>query len=378
MAGRLTLAFAIVLALIHCINMKKVLLLFVLLFFGLQSFAQTFEESIRYWSDGPLTWDDLRLKQTKDTSICDLTFRWMHESDTLRPAWNTVSYNKRPVVVLYKPTSWHNAGRQDSLALAYDQLMFDLNEVYFRKLLTENSRKERSANTLVSFYTEEIQYRIDEMNSETSNGSDAEAIQTFRQQIDAELASTSYPEPERPTMDFGLTYYAGAAARIFCGDPAETFSPAFGGSFGMSYMYKRHSLDLMLSACDGHLYNSFNYDGHLWPLGDDYSHNMIGLLYKYLAYTANTFYIEPLVGIAGRMVTWSTGTGANRVKSDATSTVALFGLETDFIFARTIRDREAIEHSVYLRAFAARNITNNGVAGWSMNFGLGYCFGLHN
>lgn len=359
--------------------MKRLLVFAVLLIASPHLFAQSFDEGIRYWKDGPLTWDDLTLRQTKDTAICDLSFRWLYEPDTLRPAWNTVHYTSHPEVVLFKPSSWHNASRRSDLALQYDQILFDLNEVYFRKLLTEYNRKDnqRSFNILGSFYSDEINYKIREMADDTHNGQDSTAVQEYRTRTDALLASTSYPAPAELRLHLGLSFYGGVSAFMLCGEAASTFMPAIGGNFGMSYMYKRHVIDLMMSMGDGRLNADFATDNYLWPRGDSYSHGFIGLFYEYMLYHGTTFSVRPMVGIGGRMIDWSTGTGDGKISDDASNTVAVGGLETHFIFARTIRGDGAVEHSLALKAFAARDIERSGLHAWSLNFGLSYCFGMH-
>ena len=69
--------------------MKRFLVALSLVLFSLNLKAQTFEESMRYWSDGPLVWDDLTLKSPRDFRTCELSFRWMAQEEKTCPAWNT-------------------------------------------------------------------------------------------------------------------------------------------------------------------------------------------------------------------------------------------------------------------------------------------------
>ncbi len=40
-------------------------------FLCLSANAQTYEESMRYWDEGPLSWDDLTLKSPRNFRTCD-------------------------------------------------------------------------------------------------------------------------------------------------------------------------------------------------------------------------------------------------------------------------------------------------------------------
>ena len=133
--------------------MKRIIVALALAVSCLTLQAQTYEESMRYWSDGPLAWEDLSFKSPRDYRTCDLNFRWISSLEKTRPAWNTVQYVTIPSVALDKSISWHNQERMYPFALTYDQVLFDLNELYFRKMLNELYSKDnqRNANELYSF-----------------------------------------------------------------------------------------------------------------------------------------------------------------------------------------------------------------------------------
>ncbi|MBO4558379.1 MAG: hypothetical protein J5693_07210 [Bacteroidales bacterium] len=359
--------------------MKRLLVISILIAFSVAAAGQSITDGVRYWKDGPLTWDDFNLKPTKDSTLGDLSFRWLYESDTTRLAWNTVRYGARPEVVLYKPTSWHNADKKYQGALEVNQLLFDLNEIYFRKLLTEynNPNNDKSFNLLSSFYSEEVNYKIHDLLENTRSGLDTTAIRIYRSMVDAELAATSYPEPNAPKMKVGLTYHFGAAARMFLGEPAATFSPAIGMELGMTFMFNRHYIGLLLSPASGQLKNDFIHDGYNWKSGDRYDHSIIGLTYGYILYHGYTFSITPMVGIGGRMINWSEGVGKDKIADGCGSTAVLGGLETNFIFLRNIRGDAAFEHAVSLKTYVAKDIDSDGINGWSLNFGLSYSIGFH-
>ena len=188
--------------------MKRILFLIsVTLLLSRVAFAQTFEESMRYWSDGPLTWDDLTLRSSR-LYTSDLNFRWMYQTEKRRVAWNTVEKISTPVVALDKSISWHNLDRTYPEALRYDQLIFDLNELYYRKLLTEfnNPNNNQSYSQLHNFYHDQLQARWREILEETDQGMDTTMLRVYENEVSADLDNTSYPTSADRKQFWGISY----------------------------------------------------------------------------------------------------------------------------------------------------------------------------
>lgn len=336
--------------------MKRSLVAVALVLLSLNLKAQTFEESMRYWSDGPLVWDDLTLKSPRDFRTCELSFRWMAQEEKTCPAWNTNQYVTVPSVALDKSISWHNMDRMYPFALTYDQVLFDLNELYFRKMLTELYSKgnQRSSNALYSFYTEQSASRWREIQEDTQDGMDSTMVAYYAQQVAEELAQASYPKMNKDRRRFLLGYNLGYGYNQFFGEAANTFSPTHGVYLDMVFGYRQHELGLMLTVGTGTMLQDFHYEGNLWQTGRKVNHGYVGLTYGFRVYDGTFFYAKPFIGVAGRTLALLKEANQDKEK-DYGSTVALGGAEFHFKFARTIRSVGGFENSLGLRVFVARD-----------------------
>lgn len=336
--------------------MKQSFIAFALVFCCLSLKAQTYEESMRYWSEGPLTWEDLNFKAPRDFRTSDLSFRWISQTEKTRPAWNTIQYVTRPSVALDKSISWHNMDRKYPYTLTYDQVLFDLNELYFRKTLTELYSKDnqRSGDALYSFYSEQSGRRWREINEDTQDGMDSSMVAYYAQQIAEELAQIEYPRINKDKKRFMLGYNLGYGYNQFLGEAANVFGSTHGATFDMAFGYRRHELGIILTVGTGKMQQDYRYDGNLWQNGRSVNHGYVGFTYGFRVYDGTFFSLKPMVGIAGRTLVPTKGNNRDKEKT-LEETVVLGGAEFHFKFHRTLRATEGLEQCLGIRAFVARD-----------------------
>lgn len=364
--------------------MRRIALFFTMALVCVELCAQTFDESMKYWSEGALTWDDLTLKSPKDIfRTNDLSFRWITENKKTKPYWNTVQYVSTPATALDKSVSWHNSARVYDYTLLYDQTIFDMNELYHRKMMGELYAKDnrRTPDELYSFYSNQLRSRWQELDDDTEGGMDSLAVVTFAEKIKDELAEVKYPEYDerryvngskliQAYLDFGF----GASCNIMTGDWASTFPTAFGMYMDFSLGYLKHIVTVAMSPSSGTLGTDFSHDGYQWLQGEGFNHLMIGFAYGYMLYDGPFFALIPRAGIGGREFSWSRGTGNNMLKDDFSNTVALAGAEFRFKFHRVLSQYTSHEHSLAIRCLAARDF---GIMdAFSFNITLGYVWSI--
>lgn len=339
--------------------------------------GQSFEESMRFWDEGPLTWDDLNFKSPRDFRTCDLTFRWMMESKKQRTSWNTIQYTPVPRVALDKAVSWHNTERQYPFALTYDQAIFDLNELYFRKMLQEEYSKDnkRSTNELYSFYSNLSRTRWSELSDETDDGMDSTMVAYHAAKIAAELAEISYPDVlDHRIGDESVYMSIGFAGNMLFGDAAKTFSPAYGIDLSSYFGKKRHVVMAFMSASSGTCLKDFTYDYKILRSGDSYNHMNLGVAYGYTVYDGSTFTVIPLAGIGLRGITWQDKEGEKPVDAELNSFILYGGVEARLKLHRIIYDSATHEHGLSFRAFMSRDFSV--LSAFSLNFMVSYNFGI--
>ena len=366
--------------------MKKILLILSLAFACASVKAQTYEESMRYWSDGPLTWDDLTLKSPKDMfRTNNLVFRWTSETEKTKPYWNTIQSVPKYSAALDKSVSWHNAGRVYDYTLQYDQLIFDLNELYFRKMLNEFYSKDnrRSSSELYSFYTNQLQSKWQELEEETDDGMDSLAVANNAAKVIEELASTSYPEHDERLNVNGMSQLIGlymdmgvsAAYNFLVGEWADTFQPGFGIGLDLSFGYKKHLLTILINGGTGSMGADFTNKGVLWQKDRSVNHTYTGVAYGYMVYDGPFFSVIPRLGVAGRQfVLVDNNRDKNTDPESFTNTVALAGAEFRFKFFRSLTQYNCNEHSIALRCLAAKDFGE--MDALSFNITLGYIWSM--
>lgn len=335
--------------------MKRILFLIsVTLLLSRVAFAQTFEESMRYWSDGPLTWDDLTLRSSR-LYTSDLNFRWMYQTEKRRVAWNTVEKISTPVVALDKSISWHNLDRTYPEALRYDQLIFDLNELYYRKLLTEfnNPNNNQSYSQLHNFYHDQLQARWREILEETDQGMDTTMLRVYENEVSADLDNTSYPTSADRKKFWGISYFAGASFYSFMDEAAITFRPAWGFNFGTEFYYRHHVVTLMMASGSGRLAQDYLYGLKTWPKGDRFEHFQVTADYGYTICDGTTFGITPYLGFGLESIEWRDRSVPDSKSEELAGLIARAGLEINFKFRRRIDDEGVIENSLVLRPYIA-------------------------
>lgn len=363
------------LEILYICDMKRILTLSLVLL-GLSAYAQTFEESMRFWDEGPLTWEDLTFKSPRDFRTCNLSFRWMVDSKKERVSWNTVEIKSVPRVAMDKSISWHNEDRQYPITLKYDQTLFDLNELYFRKCLTDwKNRKSAGQSTdgLSSFYDGQLNAAWKEIVDETQDGLDSTMVEQYSAKVADELAAVSYPD--LTYQPDGMTFFLsiGAATGIMGGSAAETFGPTYGIDMDYSFGYNRHNGILLLSYTAGKSKKNFTYKEVTLHNGDSFNHMYVGVFYGYNLYDGSTFLVMPLAGLGLRGLTWEEKVGDDKLNGDLTCPVVLAGLGSRLKLSRTLGDNMLSESSLAVRAFAARDF---GVLDtWSFNIALHFNFG---
>ena len=366
--------------------MKRILMILSLAFSCAIVQAQTYEESMRYWSDGPLTWDELTLKSPKDMfRTNNLVFRWTSETEKTKPYWNTIQSVPKYSAALDKSVSWHNAGRVYDYTLQYDQLIFDLNELYFRKMLNEFYSKDnrRSSNELYSFYTNQLQSKWQEMEEETDDGMDSLAVANNAAKVLEELAAISYPEHDERRQVYGMTQIPGlymdmginVAYSFLLGEWADTFLPGFGLGMDLTFGYKKHLFTCIVNAGTGTMGADFTNQGVLWPNGGSVNHAYTGIAYGYMVYDSPFFSIIPRAGVAGRQfILVNNSKEKNTDPESFTNTVALAGAEFRFKFCRLLTLYNNHEHCLTLRCLAGRDFGE--MNAFSFNITLGYIWSL--
>ncbi len=235
--------------------------------------AQTDSSNILNWADKRLEWSDFQGSPV-DYSLyhSELNFTIGYSTKTY-----LVEDTKVTALISYcymdRGTSWVKKENMNDKYLIYNQIQFNLAELYSRKLQTQlflllNEKKERriEAFTLILEINLDCQQRIDQLNEQTEYGNDFESVKVWAEEIEKELKQTPrkrIPDFENRKVGVGLCFDLGVGTltntlnRYF----SNNFNLAFG--FDLAYLDCIFFLRATLGFCS--VKKDIEYKNRQWP-----------------------------------------------------------------------------------------------------------------
>ena len=219
--------------------MKRIL---VISFYLLVFLAASAQINQRYWSQGPLTWDDFTVMPSSSgerSLLCyGLTFKPVCDTlDGIRCCYY------RAESYMMNSDSWVAADHRDDNTLRYNQVIFDMIEVETRRLQQSINADPNpfAYDGLFSISGDRLSARIDSFRSLSHDGTDTAVLAAFERQVAAELAQL--PADYRPrytARPLGYGMYLGIGVTGSTGSLGKAFSPGAGLNLGFDFSYNRH------------------------------------------------------------------------------------------------------------------------------------------
>ena len=169
---------------------RKICLALLLLLPALTLNAQN--PGYKYWSSGKLDWGDYRKDSSvsADGSSSSNSFGW-ETKDTTEIFGNLTLHRVASSVYLNKSQSWYVPGQVTDETLRYNQLFFDLNELYCRQMLREvyDPTVEFDVAFLQDYYIGLATVKMAEINVMSDHGNDSETVSYFDTMIQGQLSA---------------------------------------------------------------------------------------------------------------------------------------------------------------------------------------------
>lgn len=191
--------------------MKRLVLIYICLLFSLNANAQQVE-----WSENGLTWIDFRAEPITSHNYplqSELRYVIAYKNDVLKQN-DTITYYIKAYSYMEANSSWANPQYQNDALLKYNQLLFDIVELYTRKLQKAfyNVVHNFEIGTEFSSYNQQLINRIDEFRNQSENGSKEEIVNYWSEKIKQELANIpklSIPKYSKGFFGYGMHIGAG-------------------------------------------------------------------------------------------------------------------------------------------------------------------------
>lgn len=359
--------------------MKKLVSITLLILLSAVMGAQEYEQSIRRWSDGPLTWDDFTESSNNYQVPSFLAYGWRGENKSFKKGNLRVRYYDY-YTSMNSVESWVDPYHKSPSLLMYNQVVFDYAEVCRRQLMKEwqSNANGYSFNELSGFYFKKLERYESEMARQCDYGRDSSMVRFYANQVSSQLDTeedfiSSYKVKKG---NFGYGLHVGYGNEFLFGDATSYFNPKHGVRAGFDFFYKRayFYFDGLMGPA-GKTPQDFYNNGYLWEKGRKQSAGIIELGLGFSLIDGDWLRLTPFAGFGVGFydINEKKGEDLTAAESEVSGFRLQAGLLSDIKFWRHCDIfNQYGEESVRLMAYAAR--TNLRIPGptWSINFGLLY------
>jgi hypothetical protein len=341
----------------------------------------------KYWESGKLTWGDYTESSAigDDGSSSSNSFGW-ETKDAHEQSGNLTVHRVTSKVYLNKAQSWVNPTLATDRQLRYNQLFFDLNELYCRRMLREIYDPETNFDVgfLQDYYIGLVAVKMTEINTMSDHGTDEATIAYFETVVQSQLEALPRSEfkpgnLKKGTHGFGIR--GGLTGEYFLGEPATSLGPMYMMDFGLRYFYKRLFFDAGLGF--GALKARENISTPRVDIikGQILSDIQANAFLGFNLYDGPWVRIAPMAGIGYNGVSLLETDDEDEITPTALSGMRIMGgLDFDLKVSREAfifpSDRSLSENCLNIRVFLAKTGFNAGLDGLSMNVGVSYSLQL--
>ena len=351
-----------------------VLLILISQLFVLRVFTQ---DNRKYWSDGKLTWDDF---QEKMISIdhSDLKYFFGYDPEK-KKSGDSLIVRAGAFCYMDKNSSWINTKYKNDSYLKYNQVIFDITELYRRKLQFELDRSKSYNKAQIRFRKiyEEMTGQIDEFRRESGDGLYEKVTDKWLAYIEDEIDNLA----ESPGIsafrkkNFGYGMHVGFGSGIFTGSLGSHFGPTFNFILGFDLAYKRSIFYLIGTLAGGKVKKDYLSENN-WYAGQRVNVAIIDISYGYAVIDKPKITLSPFAGLG---ITELSGKNRDDEQNDLLNQDynIIFGLNADYKFRKSVRltpgMKESFEGSVRARLYITRANYSDDLKGFSVNLTIGVC-----
>lgn len=260
--------------------------------------AQTIEQANRPWEAGPLTWDEFLGTAHSDTTISE--FAWNVRLDDHKLKVGNTTY----VYPLFTPSfdqteSWVKQEFKNDAMLQYNQILFDMLELYTRRATRDYIlNQDYSSSQVWSFYDRQFANEAQALKLDTRQGTFAARLPYHAASVALDLERTEFDPVnfiQGKSMSWNGAIWIGAGAMF---PMSDYFKASYGFNVGMSAGYKRHVWEMDISLGLGSkAKEDFKTDNGWIDRGE--SLNVVSLYFNYGFITTRTSHLQaaPYLGL---------------------------------------------------------------------------------
>lgn len=354
--------------------MKKYLLIIITILFSLNTKAQEYR---KYWSESNLEWSDFQAKPTKQFTS-HLAYVLLYQTDK-KIIDNVLYEGVFSDAYIDKSLSFVHNNLKDKHHLNYNQVIFNLVEIYKRKLQKRIFALENiySIKSLFSDIKHQLDRNILDFQEEGNYGIDKDVTAKWLSQTNLDLLKTTafeLPNFRKSNWTYGLN---GGVDYSFYGDEfKEILNNTIALTFGFEFSYKRLFMGFNMALTNSKLNEDIVHNAFLNEKGNKSTIANLNFTLGYPVYETDKFRVLPFVGY-GMLALGEVNKEQN--KDEITNGASFLGVNFDFKNRKKVNFTPSIlnireEGNSYIRAkiFMSNSNFNPNLKGYSINIGIAY------
>lgn len=366
-------------------TMKKTFATLILLALAaFASQAQGIDESMRYWDEGRLTWDDFEKRNFEGMEKSYLSP--IYHSEYKARKYGNLTYRSHKIRTGFdKSDTWVRTEYISDRLLRYNQLILDIAEAYSREMQNElNSNSGYSPSYVFEHYVNKGKNMIDKMAEESKWGDDINVIERYEREFAVKLQDTPADTiPQFKLKNWGGGYQIGYSTGIFTGPGKELLKPHHNITLGFAASYKRSHFILDMEIGSGKTRTELPLTGYLngsetemtLPADTGVGHVGIDLDYGYAVYDGSFLKACPFVGVGASIFNKEIDQGEDTFTASFGGLNLLAGLNLNWKLKRVLTNVTYNETAIRTKIYAARtNLVKNEAPVWSINLGIAFDF----
>lgn len=249
----------------------------------------------RKWADGPLTWDDFKM-QTACYSGSEINYALSYHPRRIRQHDTLLVMNVAEGIM--KPgLSWVDESSKSDVLLQYNQVIFDLVELYRRRLQHAlNQTSSYGASALFDNNYEAMTRRIHLFRSKSESGKNQRVIARWSDFVGEELVNESSELlPVMNIRNFGYGIHVGFTGSGTAGQLNSYFGSQYGVICGFDFSLKKYYLLVDATLSSGQMSADYK-PGTWWVKGKHISSFQSNMAVGYIFCDKAHYRITPWIG----------------------------------------------------------------------------------
>ena len=300
--------------------------------------AQTIEQANRTWEAGKLSWDEFQGEINSDTTINLFSYKVLLDR-AVEKVGNTTYIYPKFTPYFDQTESWTLPRFKNDAMLQYNQIMFDMLELYCRRATIDYNRNDGdySQEQIASFYRSQLAKRVKELDEATRRGTDASQLPYFETGVALDLERTRFNPAalvEDVPIDYFGEFYVGATSHFPISD---YYNHAFGMNLGFGFGWNRHLWEIDMTLGFGSKAKTDFDTRHGWIYEDEsLNHYQAYLNYGYCAARNTRYQSYPFIGLGANGITHPLGKDSDEKDPEKDGFSVCAGMMFDVFVSRRI------------------------------------------